>query len=75
MLSMEMVEELPIVEEELIAEVTERMRQNLAKPIVSDVAFLEMSSERLYVVKPLFPNEHSAPFQTDLAECLLVLSL
>ena len=43
-LAMQVVEELPVVEEKLLAEVAKRMRQNLAVPLITNVAFFQVHS-------------------------------
>ena len=74
MLLVQMIEEDEIIEEELITEVAERMRQDLAMMVISHVALLEMIAQRLDVVKALFANEHCATSQANLTEGLLMLS-
>ena len=70
-----MVEESLRIEEVVIAEVTEWMRQNLSEVVVAEVALLQMHLQRLDWVEPLLTNEHSSALQTHLTKCFLVLCL
>jgi hypothetical protein len=75
MVSVQVLEELQVTEEELLAEIAVRMRQDVTKLVVSYVTVLNVPSQGLDVVKALFSDEDRSTSQAHLAECLVVLGL
>ena len=57
MLSTQMVVECHVIEEELLAEIAIGMWQYLAVLFVTNVSRFNVSTQRIHVVEPLFPNE------------------
>lgn len=60
------------IEEELLAEVTPGVGQNLSAPVTGRVAVLDMLPQLLHMVDPLLSYKDSAALKTDEAEGLLV---
>lgn len=75
MLSIEVLEELQVTEEELFAEVAVRVRQHVSELVVADVTVLDVASQGFHVVQALLSDEHSPSFEADFAEGLFVLGL
>jgi len=63
------------VEEELFAEVTPWVRQNLSATVTRGVSMFDMVTQLLHVVNPLLANEDSATFEADKTKGLLMCGL
>jgi hypothetical protein len=61
-----------LIEEELLTEITPRMRQNLSTFLRPNIAIFNVVPQRLYMVNPLLSNKDGASCQANLAKSLLV---
>ena len=60
------------VKEELLAEITPRMRKDFGTTITGWVAMFNMIAELLHVIYPLLPDKDSASLETHQTEGLLM---
>ena len=74
MLSRQVVVELLIVEEVLLAEVAPGVRQDLGLLFVARVSVINVSTQEVRVVEPLLFDKDQATFEAYLAVGLLVVA-
>ena len=63
--AIQMFHERVHIEEELLAEIAPRVRQDFGATVRGGIAFLDVASQVLHVVDPLLANEHGPSLEAD----------